>query len=214
VLALVTEHRYRRLASGPIRTVRRTQGPRLHLVDSATAEPPLGLWAYNSGAFDDRSSGSPTGQFGPPQPPIGFWAVVSGLGGVAVTPSPTVQVGEPSTLGGSKPHKKRRGPYSDPKIFEEYIKRCIAEREQPRVSVQAAVLKEALVHEVEERTETAYAERDALLRENQILEQLLAFETAKRDLQAIRARQRQIDRQLRDIESDEVSFLLAVFEEM
>lgn len=133
--------------------------------------------------------------------------------GVPVAP-PTVQVGEPSTLGGSKPHKKRRGPYSDPKIFEEYIKRCIAEREQPRVSVQAAVLKEALVHEVEERTETAYAERDALLRENQILEQLLAFETAKRDLQAIKARQRQIDRQLRDIESDEVSFLLAVFEEM
>jgi hypothetical protein len=35
VLALVTGHRYRRLASGPIRTVRLTQVFRHHLVDSA-----------------------------------------------------------------------------------------------------------------------------------------------------------------------------------
>jgi len=88
--------------------------------------------------------------------------------GFVPPPTPTPTVTTESPLGGSKPRKKIRGPYSDPRIFEEYVKRCIAEREAPRQNVEVAVLKEALVAEVEQREETGIAETATLLRENQI----------------------------------------------
>lgn len=127
-----------------------------------------------------------------------------------VTP-PVVQP-EQLSLGGSKPKRKVRGPYSDPRIFEEYVKRCIAEREAPRVNVEAAILKEALIAEVERRD--TGAEVAALINENQILKRLVALETTKRDVQAILARQRQIERQIEEMEEEEIRNILVLFDEM
>lgn len=116
--------------------------------------------------------------------------------------------------GGSRGRKKIRGPYSDPRIYEAYIARCIAEREKPRINLEAALVKEALVEEVEERHQTGYAEYDALIRENQILERLLALETAKRNLSAITARQRQIATQIEALEDDETRSVIMLLDEM
>jgi len=120
----------------------------------------------------------------------------------------------PIPPGGAKARRKIRGPYSDPRIYEAYIARCIAERERPRVNVQVAIIKEALVAEVEERRETEYAEIDALLRENQLLERLLALEATKRDAQAIAARQRQIALQIDEIEEEETLTVLRLLDDL
>jgi len=133
-----------------------------------------------------------------------------GMGGSGVVP-PLPPLPE---LGGAKARRKIRGPYSDPRIYEAYIARCIAERERPRVNVQAAIIKEALVAEVEERRETEYAEIDALLRENQLLERLLALEATKRDAQAIAARQRQIALQIDEIEEEETLTVLRLLDDL
>lgn len=130
----------------------------------------------------------------------------------APTP-PVVVVSDESRLGGTKARRKKiRGPYSDPRIFEAYIKRCIAEREAPRVNVEVAVLKEALVEAVEQRPDDA--EFVALARENTILKRLVAVETTKRDFQALQARQRQIEQQLEELEDEEMRNILMLFIEL
>lgn len=116
--------------------------------------------------------------------------------------------------GGTKARPRVRGPYSDPRIFQAYIERCIAERNAPRQNVEVATLKEALIDEVELRRTADLAERDLLLREAQILRRLLAIETARRDIAALTARQNQIARQIQQMEDDEASALLALFDEM
>lgn len=120
-----------------------------------------------------------------------------------------------SLLGGSKPKKKIRGPYTDPRIYEEYIERCIAERNVPRENVEVAILKEALVEQVSQRrTEAEDVQYATLVSENQILARLVETETARLNLQALRARQGQIAKQLADIEEEEIRQLLMVWEEM
>jgi hypothetical protein len=140
----------------------------------------------------------------------GSWGTAWGVswGGVAAA-IPVTPIG-----GSRNPHKKVRGPYSDHRIYEQYIARCIAERAAPRTDTAEAVLKEALVGEVEERWQTGYDERDALLRENLILERLLTLETARRDLRAIELRQRQIARQLDALDKEEAGILLALVDWM
>lgn len=124
-------------------------------------------------------------------------------------------------LVGSKRRVVVRGPYNDPRIFEEYIKRCIAEREAPRTtSLPVAVLKESLVDVVEERRGAGLLDWGTLIREQEILARLAAVEQAKRDIRAIEARMIQIAKQLKKLEAaeqerleaEEVSMLLAVFE--
>src|SRR5882762_2725238 len=123
---------------------------------------------------------------------VGPYQLAYQQGSVVVAPPPAPSI---SGLGGSKP-KKIRGPYSDPLVYEAYIARCIAEREAPRVNVEIAIIKEALVQEVEQRLEYDYTEVDALIRENQLLQRLLALESANRDLEAIETRQDQIMSQI------------------
>lgn len=125
-----------------------------------------------------------------------------------------ISVPEIPFSGGTRNRKKIRGPYSDPRIYEAYIARCIAEREKPKVNLEVALVKEALVEEVEEREQTGYAEYDALIRENQLLERLLALETAKRNLSAIAARQRQIAVQIEAIEDDETRSIIMLLDDM
>lgn len=120
--------------------------------------------------------------------------------------------GGAAPIGGSK--RKIRGPYSDPRIYEDYIKRCIAEREAANRPIEVAVLKDALVAEVEKREQFEYSERDALIRENQILKRLLALAKAKRDVAAMLARQKQIQEQIEEFEEQEAGALLALFDDM
>lgn len=129
---------------------------------------------------------------------------------VGVTPPPPPEV----PVGGARARKKIRGPYSDPRIYKAYIARCIAEREKPRLNVEMALIKEALVDEVEERRQTEYAEYDALIRENQLLERLVALGETKRDVTAIAARQRQIAGQIEDLEDDEDRSVIMLLDEM
>jgi hypothetical protein len=138
------------------------------------------------------------------------WSIYQGD---PIAPPPAPVVIPTADLGGGS-RKKIRGPYSDPRIYEAYIARCIAEREKPRINLEAALVKEALVEEVEERHQTGYAEYDALIRENQILERLLALETAKRNLSAITARQRQIATQIEALEDDETRSVIMLLDEM
>ncbi len=117
-------------------------------------------------------------------------------------------------LGGSKPRKKVRGPYWDSAVYEAYIQRCIVERQAPRESVEVAVLKEALVDEVELRRRQEGIDLSVLIKENEILERLIRMEKAKRDLAAIKSRQQQIARQIQEYEDEEAMALLALFDEM
>lgn len=134
-------------------------------------------------------------------------------GGLAIE-TPAVVPGGPDS-GSVLARKKRiRGPYSDPRIYEAYIARCIAEREKPRVNLEVALVKEALVDEVEERRQTEYAEYDALVRENQLLERLLAFERTKRNLAAIAARQRQISIQIEELMEQEAQSIIMLLNDM
>jgi hypothetical protein len=55
--------------------------------------------------------------------------------------------------------------------------------------------------------------RDALLRENQILERLLVLEKTKLAVRAIEARQAQIEREIKRVEYEEASMLLALFDD-
>lgn len=128
-------------------------------------------------------------------------------------PSVVSPVTEP-TLAGSKARKRIRGPYSDPRIYQAYIARCIAEREKPRINIEVALLKEALVDEVEKRRQTTYDEYDALIRENHILERLISFERTKRDLSAIASRQRQISVQIDEIMEQEAQSIIMLLNDM
>ena len=140
------------------------------------------------------------------------WGTAWGNSWGSDTPTPPAPAPTPTPLGGSK--RRIRGPYSDPRIYEAYIARCIAEREAPRTKLVKAILKESLVQEVEKRRSTDYAERDALINENEILQRLVAMEMARRDLNAIHARQLQIERQIELLEQEEAGILLALFDDM
>jgi hypothetical protein len=117
-------------------------------------------------------------------------------------------------VGGSKPRKRIRGPYSDPLIFEEYIKRCIAEREVPRADVATAMLQESLIEVVQTRKSREFAELETLLEENQLLMRLLVIEGTKRNVTVLEARRRQVEQQLQKLHDEEETVLLALFDEM
>lgn len=116
---------------------------------------------------------------------------------------------------GSK-RKKLRGPYSDPRIFEEYVERCIAERNAPRTQgTEVAIIKEALVEAVEKRAvDDAKPARSALMQEVKLVEQLADLESSQKSVLALIARKIQIERQLQALEEEEAGMLLAIFDEM
>jgi len=134
-------------------------------------------------------------------------------GSSAPEPSPVV-VTAPDAAGGSKAKRKVRGPYSDPRIFEEYIARCIAEREAPRVNVEKAVLQEALVEIVDERARAQQTELSSLIRENKILGKLISLERAKRSISAIASRQAQIRLQIQRMQDEEDEAILSLLQDL
>jgi hypothetical protein len=132
------------------------------------------------------------------------------FGGGFFGPLPTATIG-------SKGHarkKKIRGPYSDPRIFEAYVQRCIAERAAPRVDPAKAAVQEALIHEVEQRRAQDIVTLDALVSENEALRAVIDVERSKLGLRALRARQEQIGRQVQAMkkEWETVNLLHAMFE--
>ena len=104
---------------------------------------------------------------------------------------------------GSRRKKQVRGPYSDPAIFDEYVRRSIAEREAPRTDTQKAALQEALLHEVETRRQQDVITLDVLSRENEALRAVIDVERNRRDLQALKARAEQIAEQYAVLERQE-----------
>lgn len=118
---------------------------------------------------------------------------------------------------GARRKKKVRGPYSDPKIFDEYVRRAIAERTAPRLDPQKAVLQEALLHEVELRRRQDIIGLDTLTRENETLKALIEVERNRRDLKALKARAQQIGEQYAILEKQEADrdelALMRVFNE-
>lgn len=123
--------------------------------------------------------------------------------------APAVQA--PNTTG-TKRKKKLRGPYSDPRIYEAYIERCIAERQAPRENVEAAVLKEALIDAVQTRAQAN--ELQAITKENAVLHRLIAMEKVKRNVASITARQRQIAARIEELEDDEARAVITLLDEM
>lgn len=119
---------------------------------------------------------------------------------------------EPSEIAGSKRKKKVRGPYSDPRIYEAYIERCIAERQAPRGNVEAAVLKEALIDAVQARAQAN--ELAAITKENELLHRLIAMENIRRNVESITARQRQIAARIEELEEDEARAVITLLDEM
>lgn len=112
----------------------------------------------------------------------------------------------------AKRKKKARGPYSDPRIYEAYIERCIAERQAPRDNVEAAVLKEALIDAVQARARAD--ELAAITKENALLHKLIAVERIKRNVASITARQRQIAARIEELEDDEARAVITLLDEM
>lgn len=109
------------------------------------------------------------------------------------------------TLGAKGKRKKIRGPYTDPRVYDEYIKKAIAAREgKPEQNVALAVVQEALVAQIEERQQTGYEEPAALSMENQLLSRLAELESKnKRLVSKVHARQHQIDAQLEEMKQEE-----------
>lgn len=137
----------------------------------------------------------------------GAWADSWGPVGAA----PAIQA--PDTAK-TKRKKKVRGPYSDPRIYEAYIERCIAERQAPRGNVEVAVLKEALIDAVQERRQADAAELEAITKENELLHRLIAMEKVRRNVESITARQRQISARIEELEDDEARAVITLLDEM
>jgi hypothetical protein len=147
---------------------------------------------------------------------------------IYATPSPQwdaivafnfVSSGLQGTSGGAKGKRKKiRGPYSDPRIYDEYIKKAVAEREgKPEQNIELAVVQEALVAQIEEREQTGYEEPAALSMENQLLSRLAELESKnKRLVSKVHARQRQIDAQLEQMkqEEEETGNILILLQEL
>ncbi len=138
------------------------------------------------------------------------------IGGFSVDSAPVV-----STLSvesyGSKRKRQVRGPYSDPAIFDAYVKRILAERAAPRVDPAKAALQENLLHEVEARRAQEIVTLDTLASENATLRALIEVENNKKDLRALKARHTQLGEQLvmlerQEAERDEIA-LMRVFNE-